>query len=153
MTISLEPIGMVVGGRTEPIDDDWGGVEATISLDASRFEPEVLCGLDEFSHIDVVFLFDRVDEADVHLGARHPRNREDWPLVGIFAQRAKARPNRLGVTCCELVRVEGLHVIVRGLDAIDGSPVLDIKPHVAEFGPRGELCQPEWMSELMANYW
>ncbi len=153
MTVSLEPIGIVVGGRTEPIDDDWGGVEATIALDAGRFTADVIAGLEDFSHIDVVFLFDRVDEADVHLGARHPRHREDWPLVGIFAQRAKARPNRLGVTCCELVRVDGLYVTVRGLDAIDGTPVLDIKPYVAEFGPRGPIRQPAWMTELMANYW
>ena len=75
------------------------------------------------------------------------------PLVGIFAQRAKARPNRIGITTCELVSVEGLVVTVRGLDAIDGSPVLDIKPHVREFGPRTAVEQPEWIGELMQEYW
>ena len=73
--------------------------------------------------------------------------------MGIFAQRAKARPNRLGVTTCRLERVDGLTLCVAGLDAIDGSPVLDIKPHMREFGPRGDVRQPAWATELMADYW
>jgi tRNA (Thr-GGU) A37 N-methylase len=89
----------------------------------------------------------------VNLGARHPRGRTDWPKVGIFAQRAKARPNRIGVTTCELVDVDGLDLRVRGLDAIDGTPVLDVKPYMQAFGPRGEVREPEWVAELMANYW
>ena len=105
------------------------------------------------SHIDVVFVFDQVDEDRINLGARHPRGRDDWPLVGIFAQRAKARPNRLGVTTCELVAVDGLTLTVRGLDAIDGTPVLDIKPHMREFQPRSPVEQPAWVAELMAEYW
>lgn len=150
--ITMWPVGRVVGGRTEPIDDDWGDVEATIEIDA-RFEPDVLAGLDGFSHVDVVFVFDRVDEARITLGARHPRNNPEWPLVGIFAQRAKARPNRIGVSTCELVGVDGRTLRVRGLDAIDATPVLDIKPHVREFDPRTPLEQPEWMTELMSGYW
>lgn len=150
---ALTAIGVVASPRREPLDDDWGDVVSTITLDADRFGAEVLAGLSDFSHIDVVFVFDQVDESKVNLGARHPRNRNDWPLVGIFAQRAKARPNRLGVTTCELVSVDGISVEVRGLDAIDGTPVLDIKPHVIEFGPRTEVVQPQWISELMEHYW
>ncbi len=152
-THALTAIGTVECPRTEALDDDWGDVISVITLDSEQFGPDVLSGLSDFSHIDVVFVFDKVDESKVNLGARHPRNREDWPLVGIFAQRAKGRPNRLGVTTCELVSVDGLAVKVRGLDAIDASPVLDIKPHVVEFGPRTEVVQPEWISELMQNYW
>ncbi len=151
--VTLTPIGRVHSPRTEPIDDDWGDVESTIRLDASRFGPEVLAGLDDFSHVDIVYFFDRVDESTINLGSRHPRNRSDWPLVGIFAQRAKARPNRLGVTTCELVDVADLSVVVRGLDAIDGTPVLDIKPHVREFQARTPVRQPVWIGELMSNYW
>jgi tRNA-Thr(GGU) m(6)t(6)A37 methyltransferase TsaA len=150
--IELEPIGTVVGGRTEPIDDDWGGVEATIELD-ERFPADALAGLDDFSHIDVVYHFHLVDTDAITTGARHPRERTDWPLVGIFAQRGKMRPNRLGVTTCELVAVEGRRVRVRGLDAIDGTPVLDIKPYMREFGPRGATTQPAWATELMQGYW
>jgi tRNA-Thr(GGU) m(6)t(6)A37 methyltransferase TsaA len=152
-TFTVSAIGHVTCERVEAIDDNWGSIESTIVLDADRFGPDVLAGLDDFSHIDVVYCFDRVDEAKINLGARHPRNREDWPLVGIFAQRAKARPNRLGVTTCELVAVSELTVTVRGLDAIDGTPVLDIKPHVIEFQPRTPVHQPGWIGELMANYW
>jgi tRNA (adenine37-N6)-methyltransferase len=149
----IRPVGHVRGGRTEPIDDQWGSVTATIELDRSQFTTDVVAGLDAFSHVEVVFLFDRVDATSVQLGARHPRVRPDWPLVGMFAQRARMRPNRLGVTVCELLSVEGLDVRVRGLDAIDGSPVIDLKPYMAEFGPRGPTRQPAWASELMTSYW
>lgn len=138
----MRPIGHVRGGRTEAFDDDWGDVEAVVALDGSQFEPDALAGLDQFSHLDVVFVFHLVDATSVVAGARHPRGRDDWPAVGIFAQRAKARPNRIGVTTCELVGVDGLDVRVRGLDAIDGTPVLDLKPHLAEFGARGPVRQP-----------
>ena len=136
--LTLEPIGRVEGGRGEPFDDDWGDVEAVIRLD-DRFGPEALAGLDAFSHLEVVYAFHLVDEAAVEHGARHPRGNPDWPRVGIFAQRGKDRPNRLGVSRCELLRRrrDG-RLRVRGLDAVDGTPVLDLKPWMAEFGPRGE---------------
>jgi len=149
----LTSIGVVNAPRSEPLDDDWGDVVSTIHLDAERFTSDVVAGLDDFSHIEVLYVFDQVDETDVNLGSRHPRNRADWPRVGIFAQRAKARPNRLGTTTCELVSVDGLDVTVRGLDAIDGTPVVDIKPYVVEFGPRTTVRQPDWIGELMENYW
>lgn len=72
---------------------------------------------------------------------------------GIFAQRAKGRPNRLGVSVCELLAVEGLTVTAQGLDAIDGTPVLDLKPYLQEFAPRSPVRQPAWSHELMAGYW
>jgi tRNA-Thr(GGU) m(6)t(6)A37 methyltransferase TsaA len=151
--IEVQPIGVVRGSRAEAVDDDWAGVEATIELDAERFGPEVVAGLDAFSHVEVVFVFDRVDEAQVNLGARHPRGNPDWPRVGIFAQRAKARPNRIGLTTCELLGVDGLHLRVRGLDAVEGTPVLDLKPYMVEFAPRTATRQPAWATELMAGYW
>lgn len=151
--ISLAPVGVVVGGRREAIDDDWGGVEAVIRLDAARFGPEVVAGLEEFSHLCVVFQFHLVAEADVVSGSRHPRGNPAWPLVGMFAQRAKMRPNRLGVSTCRLVAVRGLDLSVRGLDAVDGTPVLDVKPHMVEFDPSGDVRQPPWASELMQGYY
>jgi len=150
--VRLVPVGAVEGGRRDASDDDWGQVEATIVVD-ERFAPDALAGLDGFSHVDVVFVFHRVDADDVNVGARHPRGRSDWPNVGIFAQRAKARPNRIGVTTCELLGVDARRVRVRGLDAIDGTPVLDLKPYMVEFGPRGAVRQPAWASELMKDYW
>ncbi len=148
----MRPVGTVVGGRVEPADDDWGAVEAVIRID-SRFGPEAVAGLDAFSHLEVVFLFHLVDETGVATGARRPRGNPDWPAVGIFAQRGKDRPNRIGVSRCELLGVEGLELRVRGLDAVDGSPVLDVKPWMDEFAPQGEVRQPAWTRELMARYW
>ncbi len=153
VSFQVRPIGTVRSDRTDAVDDDWDAVATRIELDADRFTADVVAGLDEFSHIDVVYLFHLVDEDDVNLGARHPRGRADWPLVGILAQRAKARPNRIGVTTCRLLRVDGLVLHVEGLDAIEGTPVLDIKPNMAEFWPRGDHAQPAWSAELMAGYW
>ena len=110
-------------------------------------------GLADFSHVEVVFFFHRVPESEIEAGSRHPRNRPDWPSVGIFAQRGKNRPNRIGTTICRLLSVEGLSLEVSGLDAIDGTPVLDIKPYMREFAARGEIRQPKWVKELMRGYW
>jgi tRNA (Thr-GGU) A37 N-methylase len=154
VVIALEPVGFVVGGRTEPIDDDWGGVEAVIRLDGARFGLDAVAGLGAFSHLVVVFRFHLVDPADVQSGARRPRGNPDWPEVGMFAQRARMRPNRLGASTCRLSGVEGLDLHVLGLDAIDGSPVLDVKPFMREFEPPGgEVRQPAWSTELMRGYY
>jgi tRNA (adenine37-N6)-methyltransferase len=150
--VAVTAIGQVSSPRPAAIDDDWGGEVSTITLVAGEFEPDSLAGLGEFSHVEVVYLFDRVDAAAVR-NARHPRNNPDWPRVGIFAQRARNRPNRIGITTCRLLEVSGITLTVEGLDAIDGTPVLDIKPYLAEFGPRGEVRQPAWAGELMAAYW
>lgn len=153
MSIVLEPIGVVTGGREVPVDDDWGQSRARLALDARRFTPDALAGLSDFSHLEVVYYFDRVSDDEVVTGARHPRGRADWPLVGIFAQRGKNRPNRLGVSVCKLVSVSGLTVEVEGLDAIAGTPILDLKPVLRGFLPRGELREPAWATELMKDYW
>ena len=151
--ITLRPIGHVRGGRAEAIDDDWGGVRSVIALDPTAFGPEALAGLAEFSHLEVLFHFHRVPDEKIETGARHPRGRTNWPLVGIFAQRGKNRPNRLGLCTCRIVSVRGLDVEVQGLDAIDGTPVLDLKPVMKEFLPRDAVTQPDWSTELMRDYW
>lgn len=153
MKIELHAIGAVRGGRAEVVNDDWGDVEAAIELDPDRFSTDALASLESFSHVVVVYHFHRVDPATVESGARHPRNNRDWPRVGIFAQRGKNRPNLLGVTTCGLVGVEGLSVRVRGLDAVDGTPVIDIKPYMTGFEPRGPVREPDWSRALMAGYW
>lgn len=152
--VTSHPVAVVVGGREAVRDDDWGGETAVIRLDADRFGPEALFGLEDFSHLEVVFHFDRVPVEKIQSGARHPRNNADWPLVGIFAQRGKNRPNRLGLSRCRLLKVDGLDVHVQGLDAVDGTPVLDLKPYMREFGPQGETTtQPAWATEIMRTYY
>ncbi len=151
--IDIVPIGTVRGGRTEAEDDAWGTIETDIVLDAARVRPESTVGLADYSHVVVVFHMHKVAEVSVETGARHPRERTDWPKSGILAQPARSRPNRIGVTTVELLSVDGLKLRVRGLDAIDGTPVLDIKPYISGFAPRGTIREPNWVKELMARYW
>ncbi len=153
LTVAVTSIGTVRSTRTVTEDDDWDSVLSFIELDPEQFTTEAIAGLETFSHIEVVYLFDRVDPAKVERGARHPRNNTAWPKVGIFAQRGKNRPNRIGTTFCRIDRIDGLRIHVFGLDAVEGTPVLDVKPWVREFGPRGEERQPGWMTELMRGYW
>jgi len=152
-TFSMQSIGFVRSLRTEPIDDDWGAVVSRVELDPAHCTEDSLRGLAEFSHVEIVYVFDRVDPGSFELGARRPRNNPAWPEVGVFAQRNKRRRNRIGIGTCELLSVSGLELTVRGLDAIDGTPVLDIKPYMAEFAPRGAVRQPSWSHELMRGYW
>jgi tRNA-Thr(GGU) m(6)t(6)A37 methyltransferase TsaA len=152
MSIEMTPVGRVEAERSEAQDDYWGGAESRIVL-ADEIPPDALDGIEGFSHAEVLFYFDRVDPSKVVHGARHPRNNQSWPAVGIFAQRGKNRPNRMGSTVCRVLGREGRVLRVAELDAIDGTPVLDIKPVIREFLPRGELRQPGWCSELMQTYW
>jgi tRNA (adenine37-N6)-methyltransferase len=152
-SITLDPIGRVRSPRTEAKDDFWGSLESVIELDGSRFTPDSVLSLADFSHILVVYCFHLVSAESVVTGATHPRGNPEWPRVGIFAQRKKDRPNKLGVSVCQLLGVDGLKLKVKALDAIDGTPVLDIKPHVREFEPDpANVRQPQWMTELMRDY-
>ena len=149
--ITVRPIGLVSSPRDDLTDDAWGAVRSTITL-LPPLGPEAVAGLQDFSHVEVVFVFDRVDPHAVCVGSRHPRGNVRWPAVGILAQRAKDRPNRIGVTVCRLIDVEGVHLTVEGLDAVEGTPVLDVKPYFPEFAPRGAVRRPAWAAELMEQY-
>jgi tRNA-Thr(GGU) m(6)t(6)A37 methyltransferase TsaA len=153
MEITLQPIGYVRSTRSEVRDDDWDKETVSIVLDADTFTPDALLELDTFSHVEVIYFFDQVPDDKVERGGRHPRGNAQWPLVGIFAQRGKNRPNRLGLTVCRIRSVNGLILEVEGLDAVDGTPVVDLKPWMSEFAPRGEVYEPAWASELMNGYW
>ncbi len=152
MKIELEAIGRVHSDRTEHASTGWRQVRAHIEL-SSSFNEEALRELGTFSHLVVVFYMHRVDRARIERSSRHPQNNAAWPRVGIFAQRGKNRPNQLGVTVCRIERAEGTRVYVSGLDALDGTPVLDLKPWFAEYGPGGEVIQPSWVAEMMHTYW
>lgn len=152
MSIVLESIGTVYCSREEVKDDLWDSEQSYIEL-GTDFSEESLFGLEDFSHVMVIFHMDQVKKEKIVLSARHPRNREDWPKVGIFAQRGKNRPNQMGLTVCKVIKVEGKKLYLNGLDAVNGTSVLDIKPWVKEFGVRGNVKQPEWITELMERYW
>jgi tRNA-Thr(GGU) m(6)t(6)A37 methyltransferase TsaA len=150
--IVLQPIGVVNSSVKQVADDCWGGIIATIELDPSRFTPDSTLGLEQYSHLEVIFYLSQIPDERIVTGARHPRGRADWPKMGIFAQRTKDRPNRIGVTACKIESVDGLKIRVSELDAVDGTPVLDVKPYMRGFAPRGEVREPAWATELMAGY-
>ena len=153
MQFTMTPVAHVHGGSADPTDDDWGQSRAVITLDPAKFGDTALAGLDAFSHVEVLFVFDKVTDDQIVSGARHPRGRTDWPKIGIFAQRGKNRPNRIGLTTCPIVAVNELAVEVEGLDAIDSTPVLDITPVLSDFLPRGEPGEPAWALETMRDDW
>ena len=152
MHYTIKPVAFVNNTRKEILDDNWGSIISTIEL-VETINESSLKGIHEFSHLEIIFYFDKVSDDKIQYEARHPRNNKDYPEVGIFAQRGKNRPNKLGVTIVELIEVNNRVVVVKGLDAIDGTPIIDIKPVMKEFLPKGEVSQPKWSVSLMDNYW
>ncbi len=148
--MEITPIGFVKSPVREAVDKDWGDVVSEL-----WFEPELaggLLGLEEFSHIQVVFFMHQATWDPSMDLVRRPRGRSDMPLVGIFAQRASHRPNPIGITTVPVIGISGNVIKVRGLDAIDGTPVLDIKPYNPGFDKQEDVKVPEWVSKLMKGY-
>ena len=143
-------IARVRNGRESTADSDWAALESEIVMEPGC-EPG-LAGLEQFSHAIVLFLMDREPDPEPPALVRRPRGRADMPMLGVFAQRGRMRPNPIGATTVAIVRVEPGRLIVRGLDAIDGTPVLDLKPHVPNFDRPAEPRVPAWMDELMRGY-
>lgn len=150
--IVLKPIGKVINDRINIEDDNWGNVTSKIELN-DEFDDSALKGIEEFSHIEIIYYFDKVDDTKIISGARRPRNLAHLPETGIFAQRTKNRPNKLGLSIALLIKREKNVLYVKELDAINGTPVLDIKPVLKEFLPKCEVKEPEWVHEIMKNYW
>ena len=147
--ITLTPIGIVKNSVTIRKDTSWGDDISLIKLDEQYAGG--LKGLEDFSHATILFHLDRaMYEKEKHL-QRRPQNRDDMPLVGIFSQRGKDRPNRIGMTAVEIVSVEEDTLVVKGLDAIDGTPVLDIKPYYPAYDKK-DASVPVWVDRLMAHY-
>ena len=172
MEIRLTPVAFVKNIRTEPGDDFWGGTVSEIEL-AEGVGAEAFAGIETFSHLEIIYHFDRVGEGknraeeggnragegENQAGegkiafARRPRGNPAYPMMGIFAQRNKDRPNYIGLATVELIGHSGRVIRVRYLDALDGTPVLDIKPVFKEFMPKTPVRQAEWVSDLLKDYW
>jgi tRNA (adenine37-N6)-methyltransferase len=148
---AIASIGTVRNERTDVQNtDNWGAVRSTITID-ERFGEASLQGLDGFSHVEVLFVFDQFADEGNYREPLPYRGRADLPPMGVFAGRGPRRPNRIGVTCCAIVSVRGRELTVTGLDAVTGTPVIDVKPVIAEFVPSG-VTQPGWVSGMMADY-
>ena len=151
MKFEIESIATVYNKRKEAVDDFWGDTISEIRLH-DHIPVEALDGIETFSHAEVLFVFDKVTDPIVW-GSVHPRGNTNWPKVGIFVQRKKNRPNLIGATICEIIKREGRSLWVKLLDAIDETPVIDIKPVWQGFLPQKEVKEPEWSKELMKNYY
>jgi tRNA (adenine37-N6)-methyltransferase len=149
--ITFSPVAYVRNSRKAPLDDHWGSVLSEIVL-ADDMPSEVFQGIAEFSHLEIIYFFDQVASGHIAFSGR-PRGNPAYPVVGIFGQRKKDRPNRIGLTTVQLVEHIDRTITVKYLDAIDGTPVLDIKPVFREFQPGNEIRQPAWVGDLMKNYW
>ena len=151
MTITCTPIGVVKCPVTKMSQGNWATVESEICLDP-RYAPG-LKGIDGFSHLVVVFYLHQAAgfDPDNQL-LRRPRGMESMHEVGVFAQRTKYRPNPIGVTSVELRAVRDNVVVVRGLDALDGTPVLDLKPYIPVFDCVAGARMPDWVAHVMEGY-
>ena len=122
--IELKPIGFV---RTKAVGKEVKRRTHISKIILREDLTESLDGIEEFSHLFIIFFLDKVKSEEKKLKA-YPRGRTDMPLLGVFATRIANRPNPIGLALVELLSIEGNALTVRGLDAYDGTPVLDIKP-------------------------
>ena len=140
--ISIVPIGVVQNGEDDVGRQDWSRVRSVIDLRSEL--AGALFGLDGFSHVIVVGWLDRVPPGLRKQQQVHPAGNERLPLLGTLALRGGARPNPLAVSVCRLLGIEGATLQVEGLDLIDGTPVLDVKPYVAAYDAISEAELPDW---------
>ena len=148
--MNCKPIGTVKSPVREGVDVGWGSVVSEIHIDPEYADG--LIGLEAFSHAVVVFYMHQSSWTPASDLIRRPQGRADMPRLGIFAQRAKHRPNPIGITTVRLLGVDGNVLKVQGLDAIDGTPVVDIKPYFPQFDEAPGSRTPEWVGRLMAGY-
>ncbi len=146
----MEWIGVVYNGVKEPTHEDWGSVVSEVVLDETLSEG--LDGVEQFSHLLILYWMHRAAEAEPVRMRRRPRGRADMPELGIFAQRAPQRPNPIAVAAVKLLRREKNRLFVQGLDAINGTPVLDVKPYIPQYDAVASARVPEWVDRLMHGY-
>lgn len=151
MEIILHPIAWVRNERTEPVDDFWKDITSEIVLDES-IPTEAFDNIEQFSHLEIVFYFHNANNTDIIFSGR-PRGNANYPNMGILSQRKKDRPNRIGLSTVELISHNERSITVKYLDAINGTPILDIKPVFRNFMPKTDVQQPDWVDDLMKHYW
>ncbi|HUY42238.1 MAG TPA: TrmO family methyltransferase [Acidimicrobiales bacterium] len=151
MELVLRPVAYIRNDRAEALDDNWDDVVSNVEL-ASDVPSEALRGLEAFSHVEIVFFADWAEDVPPGPWHRRPRANSEWPDVGVFAQRNKDRPNRILLSTVAIDTLSERSFTVRGLDGIDGTPVLDIKPVFRWSVPRGELRVAPWSEALGEQY-
>jgi len=142
MRIKVWLVGTVENGITQNHKFDAEGTVSRIIL-APRYG-RALDGIESFSHIVVLFWLHKIKSKEREVVKVHPRRDISIPLTGVFATRSPVRPNPIGMTVVRLIKKEGKILTVKGLDAIDGTPVLDIKPHIPENLAQTEIKVASW---------
>ncbi|MDP4086336.1 MAG: tRNA (N6-threonylcarbamoyladenosine(37)-N6)-methyltransferase TrmO [Bacillota bacterium] len=149
-SITLRPIGTVHSTIEEKVYKNWGSVISTIELNPEYIEG--LARLGDYSHAMIIFYMDGFMEKNTNKWKRKPRGISTLEEIGCFAQRTKHRPNPLGITIAEILSIKENIISVRGLDANNGTQVLDIKPYIPDFDRRENALIPIWMKYLMKDY-
>lgn len=143
--IALRPIATVKNNVKEARKRDWAQVVSELVFNPG-FE-DAMDGLEDFSHIIVLFWMHRSPSWERSMSKIHPQMRPDLPLVGVLATRSPVRPNPLGMAVVRLLERRGNLLKVIGLDAIDGTPVVDIKPYFPK-DPAAPARVPNWVHKL-----
>ena len=151
MDYTVRPIAYIRNERSEALDDNWDEIVSTVEL-AQDVPDGALRGLEDFSHVEIVFFADWAEDVPPGPWHRRPRGNAKWPDIGVFAQRNKDRPNRLLLSTVEIDELSERSFTAGGLDGIDGTPVLDIKPVFRWSVPKGELRVASWSEELGESY-
>jgi len=140
----LEPVGFV---KTEAVGKEVRDKNVISQIIFREELTDALEGVEEFSHLFVLFWLHEMSDEDRRIMNVRPRGRRDMPLLGIFATRTPHRPNPIGLTRVKLLKVDGNTITVQGLDAFDGTPVLDIKPFDS-WDTTDDVRVPEWWMKL-----
>lgn len=148
--MNIEPIGFVRNAILDPHNYEWG--EEVSEIVVKEKYVDGLIGLEDFSHAIIIFFMHKASYVEERHLTRHPQEREELPKIGIFAQRARHRPNPIGITAVQIIGVEGNTLTVKGLDAINETPILDIKPYFPDFDRREEVELPDWVQKVMKYY-
>jgi len=141
--ITLVPIGHVVCDERDHARVDWSRVRSEVVLDGAPDLDAALLGLADYTHVIVVGWLDRVPEELRQRRQAYPGGDERYPLQGALALRG-ARPNPISVTVCRLRGIEGRTLRFEGLDLVDGTPILDVKPYIAHYDAEPKAGMPRW---------
>jgi tRNA-Thr(GGU) m(6)t(6)A37 methyltransferase TsaA len=144
----IRPIGVVRNAVREPRMDGWESLRSDIII-REDLAP-ALDGIEGYSHLIVVFALHRVPEAERRLRV-HPRGDPRNPEQGVLATRSQLRPSGIGVSVVRLLRRRLTVLRVQGLDAIDGTPVLDIKPYLPPYDAVADARVPDWVQNPPAG--
>ncbi|WOF16443.1 tRNA (N6-threonylcarbamoyladenosine(37)-N6)-methyltransferase TrmO [Methanoplanus sp. FWC-SCC4] len=168
--ITLNPIGIIRNNTTKPVlfadekglrinGDNKAAIENFHEVHEGISEivikdelSELLEGIEDYSHLIIIYWGHGITKEGRSLKRVHPMGMQKNPLTGVYSTCSPARPNPVLMTVVRLQKREGNVLTVSGLDAIDKSPVIDIKPYVSKFYPQDDIKIPNWMQKIIEEY-